>query len=329
MVNPLRSEGRCDPYAAPDPVAAVLMAHTDGLDVVLRTSGTSSSAHAVVRSTASWWSSFSSYTALSGVDRRARLWLPGPLGTTMNLFAAVHARVVGAELVARPGEATHACLTPAALYRHADTLPAGARVVVGGDRLAPAAWEIATAQRLVVTHYYGAAELSFVAAGRHGDDLRAFPGVEVRIAAGEIQVRSRYLARPGSGSLRLSDGWATVGDRGKLNGDRLVVLGRDGTVMTAGTTVVLAEVEEHLAPVARGPYALVGLPHAHLGAVLAAVVTSVQDQTRLRDHARTHLPTALRPRVWRVVDQLPLTAAGKVDRVALSEMFVSHDRGAR
>jgi acyl-CoA synthetase (AMP-forming)/AMP-acid ligase II len=301
-----------------DPVGAVLEAHADGEDLVLGTSGTTSTTRDVVRSTESWWSSFAGYTELSEVEAGARLWLPGPLVATMNLFAAVHARVAGAVLVEHPGDATHACLTPAVLARRGDELPRGTRVVTGGDALSPA--QHAAAAGLEVVHYYGAAELSFVASGPHAEELRAFPGVEIRVVDSEIRVRSGYVARPGSGSLRVVDGWATVGDLGVLDGDRLVVLGRPEAVVTAGATVLLGEVEAALASAAVAPYALVGVPHHDLGAVLAAVVTDPGDRERLAERAR-QLPAAQRPRLWRLAAELPLTDAGKVDRAGLAALF--------
>jgi acyl-CoA synthetase (AMP-forming)/AMP-acid ligase II len=309
------------PSEEADPVAAVLEAHAAGDDLVVGTSGTTTSRREVVRSTASWWSSFDGYTQLSGVSAGARLWLPGPLAATMNLFAAVHARVTGAALVDRPDGATHACVTPAVLARRGNELPRGCRVVVAGDALSSA--RHAAFPHLEVVHYYGAAELSFVACGRHAGALRAFPGVDLRVVDGEIRVRSPYLARPGSGALRMVEGWATVGDLGRLEGDGLVVLGRPDTVVTAGATVVLAEVEAELASAAAAPYALVGVPHPDLGAVLAAVVTDAGDRDRLAGHARAHLAPAQRPRLWQVAAELPLTDAGKVDRAALAELFRS------
>lgn len=322
MVSPPRSEVPTDPRAAADPVAAVVAAHEAGADLSLLTSGTSSTARSVVRSTGSWWSSFDAYAQLSGVGPGARLWLPGPLTATMNLFAAVHARVSGAQLVEDPAAATHACLTPALLARRWEVLRAGTHVVVAGDALSPALHDRATDRGLWVAHYYGAAELSFVAAGPHADELRPFPGVEVAVVEGEIRVRSPYLARAGSGAMRVESGWATVGDRGRLDGDRLVVLGRPDTVVTAGATVVLAEAEAGLASAARAPYALVGIPDPDLGAVLAAVVTDAGDRSRLQEHARAHLPPAHRPRLWQLVERLPLTPAGKVDRAGLADLVV-------
>ena len=327
MVSPLRSERpigpAIDPFASADPVGAVVSAHDAGADLALRTSGSTSAARRVVRSTGSWWSSFRAYSQLTGVGPGGRLWLPGPLAGTMNLFAAVHARVSGAQLVDDPSRATHACLTPALLARRGDALRPGTHVVVAGDALSPALHADAAARGLRLTHYFGAAELSFVAAGPHAGELRPFPGVEVAVVDGEIRVRSPYLARAGSGALRFVDGWATVGDRGRFTGDRLVVLGRPDTVVTAGATVLLADVEAALAPAARAPYALVGVPDRDLGALLAAVVTHADDRETLQAHARAHLPSAQQSRLWQVDEHLPLTPTGKVDRAGLADLVRS------
>ena len=45
---------------------------------------------------------------LTGLTAASRVWVPGPLAATMNLFAAVHATVAGAALVDDPADATHA-----------------------------------------------------------------------------------------------------------------------------------------------------------------------------------------------------------------------------
>ncbi len=242
------------------------------------------------------------------------VWLPGPLTATMNLFAAVHATVAGARVVSRADEATHACLTPTLLDRRAEERRPGARVVVAGGPLAGGAHDRARGHGLDVCSYYGAAELSFVAAGAHEDDLRAFPGVDIRITDGEIHVASPYLAE-GLGP------WATVGDRGRLDGDRLVVLGRPGTATTAGATVALADIEAWLRAHARGEVVVLALPHAGLGEIVAAVCTDSADAAGLRATARRILPPTHQPRRWHTMSALPLTAAGKIDRLRLTELL--------
>jgi hypothetical protein len=124
-----------DVAAAADPVAAVLAAHAAGTPIALRTSGTTSRPRSVVRTTESWFDSFGPVSGLTGIDRGARVWVPGPLAATMNLFAATHARFVGADVVTTPDRITHACLTPTALVRCLDDGVdlGGVHVVVAGS----------------------------------------------------------------------------------------------------------------------------------------------------------------------------------------------------
>ncbi|MCW2758338.1 MAG: hypothetical protein JWO46_2084 [Nocardioidaceae bacterium] len=305
-------------------VADVLAAHEAGDTIALATSGTSGAPRSVVRTTASWWSSFDAYSELSGVVAGSRLWLPGPLAATANLFAAVHAEVVGASVVPSASGADRACLTPALLDRHLSLLAPGTRVTVAGDRLTLALADRAEATGLVVAHYYGAAELSFVAAGREEASLHAFPGVDVEDRDGELWARSPYLALGyagnGSGPLRRDGAWATVGDRGYVVDGRVLVQGRPETVTTAGVTVLLAEVERALSGATGRPVACFGVPRASVGEELAAAVTSEDDLARVRSAAREVLAPGHRPRRWLVVDAMPLTPAGKVDRDALRSL---------
>lgn len=303
-------------------MAVFLAAHAAGERVALATSGTSGNVRTVVRTTDSWTSSFEAVGALTGLTSTSRVWVPGPLSATMNLFAAVHAAFVGAVLVDDPAEATHAHLTPSALARVVDTgSMAGVTVVVAGDRLPPALHDRASAAGADVQHYYGAAELSFVAWGPHADGLRPFPGVDVAVRDGEIWVRSGFLCAGYDGppgALRQDeDGWATVGDRGRLDDGRLTVLGRRGAVTTGGATVLVADVEAVLRQAAVGDVVVLGLPHDGLGSTLAVVLTSAADHQPVRTVARASLHGAHRPRLWFHAERLPLTPAGKVDRDAL------------
>ena len=287
-----------------EPVAAVLAARDQGRDLTLATSGTTGAPRTIVRTTETWWASFAPYTELSGVTAGSRVWVPGPLSGTMNLFAAVHAHVVGATLV-EADRATHACLTPALLDRHLDALRTGTRVTVAGDALSPALADRSERAGLEIAHYYGAAELSFVGSGRDAASLGAFPGVEIEVRDDVLWVRSPYTARPG---------WQTVGDTGSWDGHRLRVTGRPDTVTTAGATVALADVEAAL----DARVTCFGVIRESVGEVLAAAVTDAASVPALKALARERLPASHRPRVWLVVDEIPLTPAGKVDRAALT-----------
>jgi long-chain acyl-CoA synthetase len=317
--------------SAPDPVAAVLDAHEHGDLISLQTSGTTSRPRSVVRTTASWVDSFSHVSRLTGIDGRSRVWVPGPLAATMNLFAAVHARMVGALLVDGPEGATHAHLTPAtlltALCGGADLQ--GVHVVVAGDRLSRDTAAQARASGARTSHYYGAAELSFVAWGSHEEDLQPFPGVEMQIRADSIWVRSPYLSlgydHGADGPFAVDDrGFATVGDRGSFDEGLLTVTGR-GTamVLTGGATVLVADVEQVLRRATGSDVVIVGVPHRRLGQVVGAVVTEPAAAERMRAVARAELASAQQPRRWFAVPSFPVTSSGKVDRIALSAMAAS------
>jgi acyl-CoA synthetase (AMP-forming)/AMP-acid ligase II len=279
----------------------------------------------VLRTTESWVASFPHVARLTRLDAGSRVWVPGPLTATMNLFAAVHARLTGARLQQRPDGATHAQLTPASLVAALERgVPLGdVEVVVAGDRLPGALRERATSADARVSHYYGAAELSFVAWGCDEDDLVPFPGVEVSVRDGVIWTRSPYLCLgcdgPPGPFRRDPEGFATVGDRGSLSDGRLTVTGRGAeAVVTAGATIHVADVEAALRPATDGEVVVVGLPHPRLGQVVAAVLTDERSLAAARAIARERLSNEQWPRVWLHLPALPLNPAGKVDRAEVA-----------
>lgn len=313
---------RVDLAAEPDPAAAFATALRTGALLRLPTSGSTTSPRHVLRTPESWACSFEAVSELTGIGPDARVWVPGPRTATMNLFAVVHADHAGATLVQDAVEASHAVLTPAQLSRLVASGPVPPiTVVVAGDRLAPALHDRCADAGLEVHHYYGAAELSFVAWGPHADSLRPFPGVEVLGEDGVIWVRSDLLCEGYDGQpgpfARRPDGYATVGDLGEVTDGLVVVHGRPEAVTTGGATVRVADVEAALAGAASGEVVVLGLPHDELGDVLAAVLTDPADLASVRESAREVLTASARPRVWLACPDPPLTAAGKLDREAL------------
>ena len=105
------------PQDCPDPVAALLAAHRVGGLVSLRTSGTTGCPREVLRTAASWVDSFPVVAELIGLAQGSRAWVPGPIGATMNLYAAALATYRGASLTDSPRRASHAFLTPAGLLQ--------------------------------------------------------------------------------------------------------------------------------------------------------------------------------------------------------------------
>ncbi|WP_426246935.1 AMP-binding enzyme [Nocardioides sp. LHG3406-4] len=315
-----------DVLAAPDPLRVLAAAAPDDL-LAFRTSGTAGQVRTVLRTSRSWTASYPHVSTLLGMTRASRVWVPGPLSASMNLFAAAHASWAGAEVVAKPSDATHAHLTPWLLRRQLADDPAvlsGLHLVVAGDRLPSSLSATAVSMGARVSHYYGAAELSFVAWGEHAGSLRPFPGVEVAARHGELWVRSPFVcegyAEPQHVLRGDPEGWLTVGDRGDVQPEdsgRVTVFGRSGGVTTAGATVLEADIEHALRLEASGDVAVVGVPHADLGQVVAAVVTHPDDVAHLQEVSRRVLAPQQQPRRWLHLRSLPLTGNGKVDKAAI------------
>jgi len=304
-------------------------------DMVVFSSGSTGRPRGILRTVGSWQASVDPLSDITGITQEDRVWLPGPLWSSLFLYGAFHAGAAGAHLMFRdddPAGATALHCVPSQLPGLLDLADAGGLplvrlVVVAGDHLlTPLRQECETAGWRVV-EYYGAAELSFVAWRDRNGPFRAFPGVEIELREGILWARSPYLAcgyltARADGPFRLDpQGWATVGDLARAVGGGLEVLGRGNTVVTSGGhTVVVEEVERLLR---RLPgveeVAVLGVPHRRLGQVLTAVVVGSAVDATLRA-AVAVMPTPSRPRRWLHADALPRTSGGKVRRDALADL---------
>ncbi|MCK2219417.1 acetyl-CoA C-acyltransferase [Actinomadura sp. ATCC 31491] len=325
-------------------------------------SGSTGRPRAVVRTRASWTGSFPHLSALAGMSADDVVLVPGPLWSSLYAFAAVHALAIGATAVV-PGRmppgggpqglaALCAGATVAHLVPH--LLPAvladPGRVraaVVGGAALAPEMRAAAERAGVRVVAYYGATELSFVAADADGTGLRPFPEVEIEVrpgagALGEVWARSPWLAEGylggAAGPLRRDGaGWMSVGDvaRPYREGERLRLRGRgDGAIQTGGATVVPEDVEEVLRKVPGvGDIVVIGSPHPSLGSVVTAVVEgdggAPPPRALLEAVARGGLDAAQRPRRWYAVPSLPRTGTGKPARALVAARLADGDPGIR
>ena len=333
--------------------------------LVLLTSGSSGDPRAVVRTTASWQTSLDPFTRVTGIRSDDVVWAPGPLSSTLTLFAVWHALATGLPVVAGgrwrgvvPAGVSVLHAVPTVL---ADLLdagpgiagpgspadrpshpPAGLRLAVlaGASGIRPLRHR-AAARRLEVVEYYGAAELSFVAVDPDGSGLRAFPGVELQVRDGVVWARSPYLSEgylaPSQGGPYRVDGagWASVGDRAELGpDDTLTVTGRgDDGFSVGGQVVVAADVELALGGVdGVAELVCVAEPHARLGERVVAVVRptpGIDPVPALREVARRQLPAAARPVRYVLMAELPRTAGGKVARAVLRERVTTAGRPGR
>lgn len=313
----------------------------------LTTSGTSGRPRTVVRSLPSWEDSYGHVSHLTGIGADDTVLVPAPPSGSMFAFAHAHAAHAGADVVALDrwsvAEAARALATCTAAHLTPPMLAALLQrdlgrlrtVVCAGAALpGPVRWQAEDAG-LRLVDYYGSAELSFVAM-RVGSRLEPFPEAEVDVRDGVVWARSPWLAdgyaTGQTGPLRRdTDGFATVGDRGRRDADHgLVVEGRgDDAVTSGGVTVLCADVEAAVLSLPHvSAVAVVGTPHPGLGEAVEAVVVGpgALDLVALRALTadlvdRTHLP-----RRWHQWDSLPLTAAGKVDRAAVRARLLAAGR---
>jgi len=155
----------------------------------------------------------------------------------------------------------------------------------------------------------------------------ALPGVELRVVDGEIQIRGDMLLRGYRDGTdpRTSDGWLPTDDAGELSPEgRLSVHGRRGDlIITGGENVWPAPVEKvlHELP-AVAEVAIVGRPDDEWGQVVTAVAVAADRSAPptldlLREAVKAELPAYCAPRRLELVESLPRTLLGKVQRRAL------------
>ena len=180
-----------------------------------------------------------------------------------------------------------------------------------------------------VTEVFGSTETGGIAtrcraAGEQ--DWSAFRGVDWRVVAGQLEVRSPFL----SPSLeRIDGGFYRTADRAAATAPgRFEVLGRaDGVVKVGGKRVDIAEVEEVLRGLASVSDAAVYARDAAGGrnVEIFALAVASASAAELRSALRERLPGHAVPRRLAVVGAIPLSAVGKRTRAAAEELL---DAGA-
>lgn len=317
-------------FAVPPPSLTPTVTGLEPGELLVFTSG--STGRGIRRTHRSWLASLDPLTDVLVGTPDDRIWIAGPLHSTLYLYGAIHAVHLTGRVIldAEPSDdATIVHAVPARALQVLDHPPPRLRmIVVAGDHIPATLRSRAAELGIAVIEYYGATELSFVAWRRDDSGLRPFPGVDIEIRDGSIWARSPYLATgylnpPGMpvGPARWLDGWATVGDRGELIDGRLVVRGRgDHAITVGGHTILVEDVEEHLhVGLGMQDVAVTSIDHAALGSIVVAV-TDCDIDGNLRREAVQRLPEPARPRRWIRVDALPRTRSGKLDRQALREI---------
>jgi long-chain acyl-CoA synthetase len=183
---------------------------------------------------------------------------------------------------------------------------------------------------------YGLSESTAIVSGnppgrvRRGSVGVPVPGVEVRIDAppggvGEICVRSPtvmagYWDAPEATAETVRDRWLHTGDLGRLDEDGyLYIVDRaKDLIIRGGFNVFPRDVEEALLEHPEvASAAVVGRPDEAHGEEVVAFVTGDVAPDELVAFAKRRIGGYKYPREVHVVDALPLTPIGKIDRKAL------------
>lgn len=251
-------------------------------------------------------------------------------------------------------------LVAAARRRSAD-VSSMVRFGCGGAAVPPALVDAAAEVGITVLRLYGSTEVlvatwnrtSSSAGQRRDTDGAPMSHVDVRIddeveaqpvsGAGEILVRGPNTAvgfyRDPERTARTftSDGWVRSGDVGVMSSDgHLSVVGRlKEIIIRGGVNIAPREIED----IIRGfddveAVAIVGVPDDRLGERACACVVPAAgasiDLASITDRLRAHgVATYKLPEVLHVVDQLPTTASGKIQKpILLQQVLEARDREA-
>ncbi|MGA0540044.1 AMP-binding protein [Neotabrizicola sp. VNH66] len=306
------------------------------------TSGSTGQPRRIARSVASWTASFAVNARLFGIGPGRRLAVLGGSVHSLSLYGALEGACLGADVHVLAGlrpdrqaarlaasEVDTLYATPAQLRGLDRPLPGLRLVLVGGSKLdAALRAHLATlAPEAEIREFYGAAETSFItladAETPEGSVGRPYPGVEIRVDAGEVRVRSPYLftgyaSDPGGAVWQ--DGWLSVGEMGRMEGGFLWLDGRKGRMVTVADQNVFPEAIEALMETLPGitRAAVLPEPDPRRGTVLYAVAMGdPAAEAAVLAHLRQVLGPLKAPRriLWR--DDWPETAAGKTDFAAL------------
>ncbi|WP_162683943.1 non-ribosomal peptide synthetase [Streptomyces populi] len=237
----------------------------------------------------------------------------------------------------------------------------GLRLWIGGEPLPVALWETLGALTdrgvLDAVNVYGTTETAVdttwapvtsrtpphLGTSLAGQTVRLLDGGLLPVPVGTpgelyvcgVSVARGYLGRPGLTASRfVPDPWAADGSRMYRTGDRarwtpdgrLEYLGRtDHQVKVRGYRIELGEIESVLAEFP-GTLDCGVVRKEHEGdAGLAAYLRTTPGTTarQVREHAESRLPEWMRPSTYTLLEEMPLTPAGKLDRVALAEIKTS------
>jgi long-chain acyl-CoA synthetase len=189
----------------------------------------------------------------------------------------------------------------------------------------------------IVTEFYGSTEGQFTLCTAEewqehpGTVGRARPGRQLRVDDQGMlwchvpeHARFSYWGDPEKTRETWQDSWFTVHDLGHIDSDGYVYLdGRSGDlIITGGVNVYPAEIERVLSHLAGITHAVAfGLPDDTWGEKVCVAVLGDRSEDDIREYLTEQLSGPKRPKTIFIVDALPLTHSGKINRSAVRDLF--------
>jgi len=120
----------------------------------------------------------------------------------------------------------------------------------------------------------------------------------------------------------VSDKPIVTNDIAELNPDgSFLIKGRiDNIINSGGIKVQIEEVEQILHPHITGNFAISSLPHPKLGEAIVLVIEGLDEPHYLKKAIKQLLPRYQQPLLIYIVDTIPQTGNGKIDRLAVKQL---------
>lgn len=225
------------------------------------------------------------------------------------------------------------------------------RLMVSGSAALPVSvmekWETISGHRLL--ERFGMTEIGMGISNPYDGERRAgyigkpLPGVKARLVdennqvvkrgqAGEIQIKGKnvFLEYWGKSEATqksfTTDGWFKTGDVAVVERGYYRILGRDSIdiIKSGGYKISALEIEEVLRThPSVSDCSVIGIPNEEWGELVVAVliVKEEMDTTLLSSWLRQKMPAYKTPRQYKIVEELPRNAMGKVIKNELKNLF--------
>lgn len=341
------------PPAAPSPLPQ------DHVQVFVASSGTEGSARAAMISGANLAASAMATNAAVALCADDRWLCCLPLNHVGGIMILLRCAAAGAACVLQEGFSTetaksaienqgisHASLVPPMLHRliEAGTDPGNLKsVLVGGSPVSVTLARRARDRSWPLRPTYGLTETAahIALGGTDSDDQYMDVQADTRVRI----MDEDHESADGVGSIEITGptvmlGYANPGlipgqgltgpqtfrthDLGRLdNHGRLQIVGRDDDVLiSAGVNIHPAQIENLLSgcPGVR-EVAVTGYPDPVWGTRVVALYSGESDVSGVEAWSKKHLPSQMRPREFRKIDQLPRTQLGKIRRSDIERLL--------